>query len=361
VRSQRGLSNRSLLAAMVAAWLPFVAAAQERDAGAARRQFPAGTLGRLVPARIDSLRRLLAGPENTWGAVRRFYFGDTYLATLPDLIVYIDTKDSVRQALIQHGQLVHPAVLRGEKFIYVLVFAENPLVVVAPDSVKVPTLRIRRTSLDYRTDPFLVAVLKGFGSKLFGGAPEPRSAAVADSSVEVPLARVGVGSDATRPALHVMMARLPLADDTWNRVHVAGARGREIPGGKSVVTNFGNAGRSRFGMSLGLGATYDARTMALKDTALGPSGEHIRVSLYLYSHLYLARPSLPWSGKSVALMAGTNLARGEALNDLVAGLSFGRLIGDLGVVVGVNALSSKRGDGSDTREIRPFVGLDFHL
>lgn len=55
--------------------------------------------------------------------------------------------------------------------------------------------------------------------------------------------------------------------------------------------------------SLGPGATHNARMMAFKDSALAPSGEHVRVSLYLYTLL----------------------------------------------------------DGSDTREIRAFVGLDLHL
>ena len=325
-----------------------------------RPRFPSGFLGAFTGAEVDCLRRLLALPESRWGLVRAFYFGTTYLPNLPDVLVYIASPDSIRQTLIRRGNTVQSRVLRGEKYVYILLFSDLPLDRVTKDSANAPdSIRITRTSIDYQRDPFLVTVFKGFGSKLFGVTVEPRSVAVSDTTVTVSLDSLGTGETIKRP-LYVAFVRLRLADETWNRVHIAGARGRRIQG-STIVTNFGNAGRSRFGVSIGGGFTYRARMRALKDTSLVPTGEYIRFSLYLFSHLYIVRPSLPWRGRSVGLTAGTNLVRGEPLNDLVAGISFSRLIGDMGMIIGVNALPTKLQDGSDTRRPRAFVAIDFHL
>lgn len=326
-----------------------------------RPRFPSGTLGGLGGAEIDCLRRLLALPEAQWGVARAFYFGSTYLPNLPDVMVYIASPDSIRQSLIRRGDPVQSRVLRSEKYVYVLLFSELPLVRDTKDSAAAPdSLRITRTSIDYQRDPFLLTMFKGFGAKLFGVTVDQRAAAVSDTTVFISLDSIGTGTTSRRP-LYIAFARLRLADETWNRVHIAGARGRRIQGGTTIVSNFGNAASSRFGVSLAGGFTYRARMRALRDTTLVPTGEYIRFTLYVFSHLYLVRPSLPWRGRSVALTAGTNLVRGEPLNDLVAGVAFGRLIGDMGLIVGANALPTKLRDGSDTRRLRAFFAFDFHL
>ena len=349
-----------ILSAAACAILPLLALGQRVPEASAPR-FPAGTYGRLAPKAVDSLRALLARPESTWADARKFYFRTTYLPGLPDVMVYIDSGYAIRQALIHHERVSTARVLRSEKYIYVLVFTDSPLVRVERDSAKGPqALRISRTAVDYQADPFVVMVLKGFGAKLFGATPVPRATAVADTGVQLTLDSVGTGLSWPHP-LYSALVRFPLAEETWNRVHIAGARGWELHGGTTIVTNFGNASASRFGVSIAGGLTYNARMQALKDTVLVPTGEHLRASLYLLSHFYLLRPSLPWSRRSLALTVGTNLARGDPLNDIVAGVTVGRLIGDMGVTVGANALPSKLRDGSDTRRIRPFASLDFHL
>ena len=350
-----------LVLAVVCAGVARPAAAQ----APCQPRYPVGSLRLLRPAEVDSLIGMLDQPESTWAGVLPLYFGDTYTRRFADLIIYVK-KRVVRQALIQDSQPVRDLVLRGEKSVYVLVFATDTLekahgrldtTTVAPPN----GLRVRLTVEDYQVDPLLSRVVSTIVGKVFASMPEaqPSDTGVADDSLvlhDVTLEGSG----------HLLGAfrRLQLRDNTWNRIALRGAAGRQLAADQWTTANFANASASRFGFSLAAGATFDARTEQFHGDTLALGGDPVRVNLYLLGHFYVARPELPARGRSFGIVAGTNLLDGSLLDEIVLGASvdrLGGLLGDLGIVAGTNIVQAQAGPYANRRVFKWFAAVEFPL
>jgi len=160
-----------------------------------------------------------------------------------------------------------------------------------------------------------------------------------------------------------MIGRVRLAQDTWERITVSPLRGRTFPHDQTIVTNFENAGKSRFGLGFGLGWTITARTQGVSGNALVTTGQQVRLNTYLFAHCEIwPRSRLPLHRGSLSLTVATNVLNDALLNDGVLGLSWNRAVGDLGFTVGANFLTSAQdSSGQQTRLIRWFLGTDFRL
>lgn len=346
-------------------------------------EVPAGAQRILSPEDVDRIRSLLQDESATSpGRALACYFGSIYTDKLTDLVIYVDTSGVRRQVIIRDGEIQERESLRGARFVYVLLFTEDTLLTDVDNTSRRPALSdtkdtaaqksngpvldssravtVRRTSIDYEADPFLVTLVKGFGSKLFGGAPEPQSHRLADDTLLLILHDLGRGTHDV--PLYLAFGRIPIGEDTWDRISVEPLEGRRFLKDRTIVTNFENAARSPFGVGLGAGFTFNARTRSLSSDTLKPAGQQTRVTMYLLGHWDIVRSRLPLHRMSFGLTVGTNLLQGDLLNDLVIGASLDRIVGDLGLTGGVNLLSSKRdASGRDTRLLRGFVGVDFRL
>jgi len=143
---------------------------------------------------VDHLRAALR--DSAASKVLAYYFCGIYTDKLADLLIYVDRGGVRRQVMVQHGDTNEHRTLRGEKFLYVILFTEDTLVSDANDAPRAApapkpdtgkcacapaatgtlpdsggrTVIVSRTALDYQSDPFLVTLVKGFGPKLFGGS-----------------------------------------------------------------------------------------------------------------------------------------------------------------------------------------------
>lgn len=324
--------------------------------------FGGGTLPRLSDREMSELREMLDHEEPAWGEILRTYFGTLYDASLADLIVYIPSSDEVRQALIQEGEVLEE--LSGEEFLWVLVFSTRAL---CPDSLNEEQLELILQTIVHTDDPFLTALISSFAQAMGRSAPVvAETHGPPDTVLGITLEPLG-GEDSS---LYVAMERFPLTQNTMNRLSVTATAACDLPKDRSIHFYFGNSTRSRFGVSLGGGFTFNAGQPVFNEAGdLVRLDSNERAAVYLLGHLYPIRslsPKLPWEPWGVGLTAGTNIFNGSILDDLIYGLSLGRLDG-LGLVVGVNWTKWREKislpDGAfhfkDTRKTRLFLGLDY--
>lgn len=387
------------------------------------RAFKAGTLPLFSSSEMVTLREHLR--QSDWNSFLIDFFRDLYDSQFADLIIYIPKDGPTKQTLL--WKETEREYLTGRKYLYVIIITENtlkrlpPRAVITKDSVTQRTvtnvvsssddvhstilttspdksdttahappttdtikttttttlkssyeatdaqLLVTLRSLDYQPDRFLIALVKSVAATLGAGIEQPTASAAHDTTLAVSLTPLGDPSQCHQ--LWLAMLRLPLVENTTNRVSVRPAAGRShFPMDRSIHQNFGNFSHSRFGVSIGAGLTLDASRVDFKDTTAVAIGPETDVSLYLFGHFYLHSPRLPWQPTSFALVGGTNLFGGGLLDDIVAGISFGRVIGDLGFIVGLNLLEEEKREMrevpttiSKKRKVRAFFGVDFAL
>jgi hypothetical protein len=327
---------------------------------AQHERFRAGTIPILNVPQTQVLRdRLASGSQADWSWVLNDYLGVIHDSSLANLMVYLPDTGTIRQSLIWKGS--HRTWLPGRQHLWVIVFAEEVALPGAEEGHG--DLSITLTSLDYQKDRFLVALLKGLAGGLMSGAtPEPHTSVEEETVLQVGLEPVSSG-DVNRP-LYMGIRRFDLAENTSNRISIRPASNEPFPADRSAHYNFGNASGSAFGVSLAGGFTFGAASDEFFGTQPVGRTADIRMSFYLFGHLYFRRPRLPWSGWSVSLAGGTNVLRGGILDDVVAGLSFGGIVGDVGIITGVNLLEFRELEDAvvkTNRKARLFVGVDFAL
>jgi hypothetical protein len=137
---------------------------------------------------------------------------------------------------------------------------------------------------------------------------------------------------------------------------------------ESVQANLSNTEGSWAGVGIGAGGVTGVfdKTVKLQDKegkTLGRTAATHNLGAIFYGKLYFRRPMLRVRGEgryrpSIALAIGTNLSPSSSFNDLVAGISFGHLLGRLGFVSGVE-FAGARTDFSDKRQTGLFVGFDY--
>lgn len=304
----------------------------------------------------------------------KIYFGTSYSCELLDLVIYIrhDTSE-VRQAFLRNGRRVDHGALRGEKYLYVLVFTDAPLdtalgvILPKADTTKPrgrDTVDIRRSSLAYAREPLLGRLMQVFGG-LFS-AKEPSAATpTRDTTYSVPLVPLG-GTGTGGDSLYVATAKVLLDTRSRDRVIVQGGQYHRFHSVDAAVANFVNAGGSIFEIGLAGGVTFDARVRTGTDTSGNAviEGRTPRANIYLYGVMYpisSLRPLLPVRPGSLGLMLGTSLAPAGLLDDIVTGVAVGRLLGGMTVLVGVNWLKAQDGHGHDIRKAKVYVGAGFEI
>lgn len=341
-------------------------------AEARQDEFAAGSLALLTEDTVGYLRDSLAdGEVANWPvALKTYFFRGLYDRSLPDIVLFIPDQDSARIALLHEGEV--KTWLRGQQKVWVLVFAEGlpdtwqPSGSTRTDSAFV---NISLTTLEFSPDPFLIALVRSLSGGLLTGPQSGSGAESGDTSVSVMFRPINVVT-ADRH-LYVAMQGFDLAPNTRNRLSVWPSSTTPFPRAVSVHQSFGNASGSRFGLSFAGGFTFNANQPSFSDTTITSEGDEVRVSLYVLGHLHLLRPRLPWRRPAIGLFGGTNLIRGGVLHDLVGGLSFQRLLGDLGLVAGYNLLEYERLVAPNdmtlnrrvgtSRRVRFFLGVDFAL
>lgn len=318
------------------------------------------TLDRVSPSTARSIQTKLRSDRPDWNGVLRLFFGERgYDQGIPDLVIYVPPAGAVKQALIHGGREVDN--LEGQKFLYFVVFSERTI---PPSMAAGPHLAVGVRSLATAPDPFVTSLVKALASQLGTSVPEAEPAEDRDSDLK--LSFLDVRADTTSGGrLDVAMGRVELDANSLIRVSIAPIGGFPLDPHLSVHDMFGNSDGSRFGVSLGAGFTLNVRRPTFEDGTQTGTEAYLRSSLYLFGHAYLDRPHLPLDRFGLGVAAGTNLLRGSLLDDLVLGVSIGRLA-DLGLVVGANLLEWQEPIAGttqirSTRHWRPFIGLDFRL
>jgi hypothetical protein len=304
---------------------------------------------------------LQQGPAQ-WKNLLKFYFREAYDEKLPDLVFYIDERDSVRMALIHENK--NPQDLYGARHIWVLIFSDRRLgagtsragAKAYGDTLY--SLKVAYESLAYQREPgeralggLLGSIFKALLSA--DALPEDRGEATKDTTKNVAMQFLGTytTSEGTKGSFCAGMVKFPLAINTVNRIVVIPEPMLNVKF-RSINYTFGNFAQSRFGASVGLGYRWKKGD---QDTTSG-------MRFYLLGHIYLSLPKMPADGKSIGVVIGTRLAKDQLLKDLVLGLRGGLPDGRSGVIGGFSwVLVSDPTTKRDVRRRGWFVGLDFKL
>ena len=355
----RGRLLRTLFCGCLAAPLSIVWPSSSLDAQYSR---PSGSysLDRVPGGAVAGIRAALRSSKPPWNAILRSFFGPNgYDQGIPDLVVYVPEAGPSTQALLHRGSEVRDLV--GQQFLYVVVFSERALPAAIRDK---PQLTFSVRSIETRKDPFLAALVKALARQVAASVPQPDLPQGEDAAVALTLRDVRADTTSGSP-LYVAMGRVTLGPNSLNRVTIAPREGFALDPQISLHNMFGNSDGSRFGTSLGAGFTMNARRPQIDDGELTGTSGYLRSSLYVFGQVYVDQPHQPVDPYSLGLAFGTNLLRGDLLDDLVLGLSIGRLNG-VGIIVGANSLDWPVMDvGTSrvrhTRRWCPFLGLDLEL
>lgn len=366
----------------------------------AQHGYPSGSIPTVPPTALQAI--LSALDEGRPVDALKHYFGAAVYDSLrPAWVIYLDGVNA-RQWLVQSNRIVDSRVLNGEKNLFVRIFARgvtdtvwattNPTVdtvrkvrhtaqsthggvrtIINADTIMTvegtstapqrvvhrpvvdSIIHLARSTLDYKADPALIRLIVAAGSLLKINPGGNTNDTPAPGATIEPLRLVNVGR--TVP-FYAAWARVPLSENVQYQLALAPEPGQSFGTDQVVITNIGNVSRSRFGAALGGGLTFqgDVRGSA-DDTAAREHGE--RINLYVFGQWFLRPPELPWKKNSRALVIGTNVLEGNLFDDIVLGHSWGRHVGAVGFVLGINLIEGFGRDGSETRFVRPFFGLDY--
>jgi hypothetical protein len=165
------------------------------------------------------------------------------------------------------------------------------------------------------------------------------------------------------------MQKLPLAENTINRIHVKPLKNKE------ALATFGNYSESFLAASIGIGFSWRESGDSLNTRIVDNKAEG---EPFIFSHIYVVRPQLPgWFSnedaiwyrkalsairvKSLSLAAGAKITTDHFLDDIFIAMGFGHLVGSGGLIAGVNFTTLKR---SGTREFykgEPLIGFCYLL
>lgn len=122
--------------------------------------------------------------------------------------------------------------------------------------------------------------------------------------------------------------------------------------------HFSNSPDSVLAVSFALGATFNS-----KNTSISSGGSSFNIDGFMFAKYYIRPPYLnAYPGgsryrRSFGLVLGTNV-NSPILNDLVLGVSFGHLINNVGLIVGVNSVAGIA-NSNQGRKNRGFLGLEY--
>lgn len=325
------------------------------DVGLATAQY------RLNQACSDSLRASLV--DRQYDKALRILFGDTYNPRMANWVVFIDRDGTVRQSVIQSGRATQ--MLRSQKYVYATVFMDQPPAR-TPTSMDWPTLEMARRSMDYSKESFTTFLITSFGAGRVQGSGEPVRT-VMDIDRTIKLRRI---AEDTSRSLWFGSARLEIGENTDVQFSLNAAGAEVLPGGLSRVTttlNNAKSGRMEFGLSIGSSFGPGVKS----DEGMGTTVQYgAQSNVFVTSYVNLVRHHLPRVHRSFGFVVGTNIARGNILDEILSGVGFGRLLGDAGCVVGV-VMRQVHTTTTDAVTMRPmtetkrvprlFVGFDVRM
>lgn len=358
--------------------------------------FPMYTLQRLDSTQAQRLRNELN--HECWEQALRTYYSGVRLEQLPNWVVYINKNGVVHQGVTRNRSSAQH--FRDERYFWIVVFADSLLPKRGGDSatsnapgaegtqvnasasdthvlINIPGaapdtpsdtshgLILKRRSIEYHKDPLLTGLVKAIAAKFFSAPDAGQQPTLADSaqglSFEVVTQRQVVDT------LYVAQARFGLSEDTKAEFSLHSGPGREFPGNtRQVYTMVGNASPSLWEVGIALGGSFGPEIPKIVDDSVEigrQSGS--QPNIYLTTYLNLLRPSLPWHPVSLGLVAGTNIARGGLLDDILTGVAIGRIVGDAGFTVGADfrSVTYVRANHHTFERRRPrlFVALDVRL
>jgi hypothetical protein len=216
-------------------------------------------------------------------------------------------------------------------------------------------------STEYKSEPNPFSAL----FKVLGAPIEP-SAAKTGERQKAEFSWYPLSGNPAMPGMWLAIARAGVDVNSINRITVQPRQECE-PGkaptayaGDFLAANgfFSNSPASRVSVSLALGWTTGTR-----DTSVSSGGSNQNLNGYALAKFFILRPELragPGStGRtpSLGVVVGTNVIN-SAFSELVVGLSAGHLVGNVGLVAGVNSIAGAK-DSTSGRKARPFIGLDY--
>jgi hypothetical protein len=278
-------------------------------------------------------------------------------------VVYIAADGQVRQSVVQNGRPRH--LLRGEKYVYAAVFMDEPPVR-DPANFDGPGLELSRRSINYSKEAFTTFMVSTFGAGRLQGNNEPVRTVM---DIDRPVKLRPISPDSTH-SLWFGSARLEVGDNTDVQLSLSAAGKERLPGSLSrVYTTLNNAKPSLWELGLTIGSSFGPRIVGDDNT-----GQYVKEgaqsNIYASSYLNILRPHLPRTHRSLGLVFGTNLTRGNIMDELLAGVGIGRLVGDAGLVVGavwqevkISQMNVETGRSrtESKRVPRFFVGFDLRM
>ncbi|OGC90778.1 MAG: hypothetical protein A2142_00370 [candidate division Zixibacteria bacterium RBG_16_48_11] len=218
----------------------------------------------------------------------------------------------------------------------------------------------------------------------FSADKEKLSTGIKDTILTVDLKSIRVEGDTghqhSGPDLYVGRLKFPLFGSTLNRISIHPKHPEEIKNTRSIEYTFTNSEASRIGASIGLGGTFDFRSLNFEFNADSgkflevrqPDSVDFLVTPYIFGHLYLKRPksnlrTLTVVDKiSLSLFLGTNLIKEDFFEHVAFGLAVGNIVGAVGFVLGGNWIATEHVNSSKqkvtkTRDTFWFIGLDYKL
>jgi hypothetical protein len=322
-------------------------------------------------------------------------FGSVYRQTLPDFIVYLDdSRSSDKDKPATYHLQKHPPLLMwqgrntphlmGARAIYVVVLAHHKLDIqakVTSDSQYEPNpligmLGILKSPEIRTSEPKQLTETKDgefVWRPLSGNEYEDNSVFDGKKMVAwLGVARVEVPEN-TISRITVSYGLPPKMNDTKN---ANGSNSDTSAQGKSsdVKTNnekdkytgnflsetghFSNSPESNAAVSFAMGTTFNSR-----NTSIASGGSNINLDGFMFAKFYLSRPYLYAAphrtrySPSLGLVIGTNI-NGTVFNEFVFGVSFGHLVGNLGVIAGVNSIAGTP-NSNQGRKSRALLALEY--
>lgn len=252
------------------------------------------------------------------------------------------------------------------------------------DVVKLPLadttdLWLARRTIAYQRDPMVATLIKGL-SKLIGVQPNSDPAAP-DSMRAIQLQQVSADSE---ESMWVGYGRFGLVNNAQIELSLSPVRGKEFPDpiappGQAppaktdhIFADFVNARQHTFDVAIVAGATTGAAIPTYSTTTLLVTGKSAQVSANAYLaavwNLPISSPvRVPdpfWEQSRIGIFAGTNVLRGNVGDELIAGITLGRLFGDAGLALGCSWTQGQALSGKvivNRYRARLLIGTDLRL
>jgi len=301
---------------------------------------------KLDGTKLDSLFSLLE--KGSFKDIPRYFFDRTYDDELPDLIMFINETPSPKTPDVKIELLKGDKKrkeLFGERYLYVMAFwakqdADTSRFFNSDSTTFILTALDQKMS----SGEFAVfTVLRFIAAAFTKQALESGSKTEFYEQIQRKVKIIEIGSLADSK-LYYIFCRLPLHENTINRVHVG-----ENDKSNVCLTTFGNYSPSWITTSIGFLMSLPSSDREKEKKAVYPI-----VEPFLFGHLYLKRPQLPrprlndgckeWKRQiSISSVIGTQISD-KLMEDIFVGASLGHVLDKLSFVIGINFRTALNGD-----------------